>query len=181
MGIHGKIGGAIESIFLETSCWKHTATFVTGRLSPQAPGLASLIAGGFALVPLPWCPAKHLLTQNIDAYKCACKSILLNASSHTLLINISVFALLVSRGSGWCGWRCGAEALPGGREGSPHQSTLVHRRLRGARGAACESQGCSCDSLAMKLNYPQRSNLSKRLWWLQKWDDYNGHSARSQG
>lgn len=55
-----------------------------------------LITGGFASVALPWCPAKRLLTQHIDAYKCVCKSILLNSHARTLLMNISVFTLLVS-------------------------------------------------------------------------------------
>lgn len=41
----------------------------------------------------------------------------------------------------------------------------------------CESQGCRCGGLITKLHYPQRSNLSKRLWCLQRWDDYNGSSA----
>lgn len=67
-----------------------------GRLSISTGSRANqLIAGGFALVALPWCPSKHLLTQNIDAYKCACKSIFLNGSAYTLLITISVFTLLV--------------------------------------------------------------------------------------
>lgn len=171
------------------------------RLSTSAGSWASrLIAGGFALLALPRWPAKRLLTQktrHVCACKWVCKGILPKGSACALLMNISVFTLGeeeqswaiadVAGGAGprWCPQGRdppGRASLCSGRRLSPGRASLCSgRRLSGAHSAACESQGRRCDRLMTKLNYPPCSSLSKRLWCLQKWDDYNGHSARSQG
>lgn len=68
MSIHGKVDGAVESMYLEISCWKHTATFVMDRLSISTGSWASrLITGDFTLVALLWYSAK-CLTQKTGTY-----------------------------------------------------------------------------------------------------------------
>lgn len=89
VGMHGKIGGAIESMFLEASCLKHTAALVMARLSTSTPGLA-----GWSLVVL-LCTGMCQVPYEEDRHvcKCVCKSILPQSSSCALLVNVSGLTL----------------------------------------------------------------------------------------
>lgn len=138
MDIDGKIDGAIESMFLETFCWKYAANFVTDRVSfsPQLPtsigSRASwLITSGFALVALPWCPAKCLLTEETDKYVCVsvCSGASFLQAVLMFFSRILQSSLLVSEDQQSC---VIADVAGGTGRRRCLQSIPVRRRLSGA-------------------------------------------------
>lgn len=108
VGTHGKIGGAIEPMSLETSCLKCTAAFGMARLSTSTASCWGHWWFRFALVPAHWYLPS--VVHRRQMCMCLCKSIISQGSSCALLVNVPGFTLGRWGGAGlgnsWCGWRC---------------------------------------------------------------------------